>query len=159
MEENDAKVQAAYPFKDRKFQRLLPIFLFRSKEGYDEFCLAHAKNFAGISGGFAHDDFYATSCESPNDPTHLHEATHQIMFNRIGLRGGGSWFQEGLAEFLRDSPQTKEHFRDVLDEIGSIPRSSVKNGNPIPIEKALKSTLDWSIDDLEREFTQYCVER
>jgi hypothetical protein len=218
MEENYAKVQAIYPFKDRKFQRLLPIFLFRSKEQYDEFCLVHAKWFAGVSAGHAKDDYYATSYESPNDPTHLHEATHQIMFNRIGIWGGGSWFQEGLAEFmstsrddrgtvarlvakgttmklkeimkleqligggfdaktggartrelylesalltefLRESPQTKGSFPAVLDEVGSIPRSSLKNGNLIPIEKALKSTLDWSIDDLEKAFTQYCLKR
>jgi hypothetical protein len=218
MEENYAKVQAIYPFKDRKFQRLLPIFLFRSKEQYDEFCLVHAKWFAGVSAGHARDDYYATSYESPNDPTHLHEATHQIMFNRIGLWGGGSWFQEGLAEFtsssrddrgtvarqvakgatmklkeimkldqligggfdaktggsrthelylesalliefLRESPQTKARFPDLLDEVGSIPRSSLKNGNLIPIEKALKSTADGSIDDLEKAFTQYCVKR
>jgi hypothetical protein len=31
--------------------------------------------------------------------------------------------------------------------------------NFIPIEKALKSTVDGSIDDLEKAFTQYCVKR
>lgn len=64
-----------------------------------------------------------------------------------------------LTEFLRESPQTKGRFPDPLDDVGSIPRSTLKNGNLVPIEKALKSSIDWSIDDLEKAFTQYCVNR
>jgi hypothetical protein len=31
---------------------------------------------------------------------HIHEATHQIFANRLVLGGGGSWFQEGVAEYV-----------------------------------------------------------
>jgi hypothetical protein len=34
---------------------------------------------------------------------HIHEATHQIFGNRLRLRGGGSWFQEGVAEYMSTS--------------------------------------------------------
>ena len=50
--------------------------------------------------GHAYLDYYATYYDSPNDPVHIHEATHQIFLNRLFLPGGGSWFQEGLAEYM-----------------------------------------------------------
>jgi hypothetical protein len=34
---------------------------------------------------------------------HIHEATHQIFKNLLRLSGGGSWLQEGLAEYMETS--------------------------------------------------------
>jgi hypothetical protein len=55
------------------------------------------------SKGHAYKDYYATWYEAPNDPVHVHELTHQIFGNRLYLSGGGSWFQEGVAEYVESS--------------------------------------------------------
>src|SRR5438105_9240166 len=55
-------------------------------------------------------DFYATYYDSPNDPVHIHEATHQIFMNRLHLTGGGSWFQEGVAEYMCTLPGDRKGF-------------------------------------------------
>jgi hypothetical protein len=99
MEENYEKIRATFPFPERKGRRLMPIFLFRSKDEYLDFCTQMHAGGPG-SKGHAYKDYYATWYESPNDPVHIHEATHQIFKNRLGLNGGGSWFQEGLAEYM-----------------------------------------------------------
>jgi hypothetical protein len=56
------------------------------------------------SKGVASGDFYATYYDAPQDPVHIHEATHQIFANRLRLGGGGSWFQEGVAEYASTRP-------------------------------------------------------
>jgi hypothetical protein len=109
MEENYEKIRAVFPFPERKGRRLMPVFLFRSKEDYLAFCEQMHAGGPG-SKGHAYKDYYATWYESPNDPVHIHEATHQIFRNRLGLSGGGSWFQEGLAEYMC----TKKDERNVL---------------------------------------------
>lgn len=106
MEENYRRVRELFPFNEPPGARKMPILLFRTNTefqsflvdslGYDE---ASAKRVKGIAMG----EFYATWYESPVDPVHLHEATHQIFTNRIGLTGGGSWFQEGVAEYASTS--------------------------------------------------------
>ena len=100
MEENYAKIRATFPFPERKGRRLLPVLLFRSDEQYQLFCKAAFKESMTVSKGHAWHDYYATSYESPNDPVHIHESTHQLFINRIRRGHGGSWFQEGLAEYM-----------------------------------------------------------
>jgi hypothetical protein len=100
MEENYAKIRATFPFPERKGRRLLPVFLFRSNEQYQLFCKAEFKESMTGTKGHAWRDYYATSYESPNDPVHIHESTHQLFINRIHRALGGSWFQEGLAEYM-----------------------------------------------------------
>jgi hypothetical protein len=58
---------------------------------------------AAATKGHAYRDYYATWYDSPNDPVHIHEATHQIFSNRLHLAGGGSWLQEGVAEYMSTS--------------------------------------------------------
>lgn len=100
MEENYARIRATFPFPEPKGRRLLPVFLFRSDEQYQLFCKAGIKESMTNSKGHAWRDYYATSYESPNDPVHIHESTHQLFINRIHRALGGSWFQEGLAEYM-----------------------------------------------------------
>jgi hypothetical protein len=205
MEENYAKIQATFPFPERKGRRLMPVFLFRSKEQYDDFCATMKAGVGGASKGHAWKDYYATWYESPNDPVHIHEATHQIFRNRLGLSGGGSWFQEGLAEymctrrddrnvlaqnvakgkathlkefvqipqliagasaeqnyleaallieFLRESKETKEKFAAFVEKVGQAQRGSLAQ-----IETALHDSLGVSLDQLDQDFTKYCVKR
>jgi hypothetical protein len=206
MEENYEKIRAVFPFSEGEGSRLMPVFLFRSKEDYLAFCEQMHAGGPG-SKGHAYRDYYATWYESPNDPVHIHEATHQILFNRLGLSGGGSWFQEGLAEymsthrddrnamaqcvakgkakhmkefiaipvllsggqteahdnyieasllieFLRESDPTKAKFPVFLEKVGSARRSSLPE-----VEKAIETSLGWSIDQLDEAFAKYCIKR
>ncbi|MSR62379.1 MAG: hypothetical protein EXS08_08040 [Planctomycetes bacterium] len=107
MEECYVTIQKTYPFDEVGGRRLLPVFLFQTADQYFEFY----SRIAGIeleaakrSKGHAWRDYYATWYEAPNDPVHIHEATHQIFANRLGLGGGGSWFQEGVAEYMSSRP-------------------------------------------------------
>lgn len=141
MEECYAAIDKIYPFDEVKGRRLMPVFLFRTNDQYFEF---FAKAFqstveqAKRSGGVASRDFYSTWYEAPGDPVHIHEATHQIFGNRLALRGGGSWFQEGVAEYM----STKDNER------GDAARA-VKKGRAPPLREfmAVESLLFSSKDD------------
>ena len=106
MEENYDQIGKLFPLPPGKGCRLMPVFLFRTADDYYSFCvkgrgmtLEDAKRSAGHASG----DYYATWYNSPTDPTHIHEQTHQIFANRLFLNGGGSWYQEGLAEYVETS--------------------------------------------------------
>lgn len=99
MEANYETIREYFAFEDREDMRLMPVFLFRSDDEYDAYDLK-ITGTSGNSAGHAWRDYYATYYASPNDPVHIHEATHQIFSNRLYLSGGGSWFQEGVAEYV-----------------------------------------------------------
>lgn len=103
MEECHAAIRKVYTFDEVSSRLLLPVFLFRTADEYFEF-YANIANLpleqAMRSKGHAWRDYYATWYDAPGDPVHIHEATHQIFSNRLGLGGGGSWFQEGVAEYM-----------------------------------------------------------
>ncbi|MEQ8768741.1 MAG: hypothetical protein RL885_32845 [Planctomycetota bacterium] len=106
MEQFYRQIQKLYPFEEIEGNRLMPVFLFKEPDEYYDYYVKVAKttkDAAKRSKGHAWRDYYATWYEAPNDPTHLHEATHQIFGNRLRLRGGGSWFQEGVAEYISTS--------------------------------------------------------
>lgn len=110
MEENYKKIRKVFPFDEVEGRRLMPVFLFRTNHEYYAFCEAVAgwsKGQAAASKGHAWKDYYATWYESPNDPVHIHEATHQIFANRLRLGGGGSWFQEGVADYMDSRPNDR----------------------------------------------------
>ncbi len=125
MEECYAAIRKVYPFEELPERRLMPVFLFRTNDEYYAF---FAKAFGATvedgkrSGGVSSADFYATWYEAPGDPVHIHEATHQIFRNRLGLGGAGSWFQEGVAQYM----STK------ANERGSAARA-VKKGRHVPL--------------------------
>ncbi len=111
------KIRAVYPFEERKELRLLPIFLFRTPEQYYDFCvktIGWSHEQAEDSKGVAYQDFYATWYEAPKDPVHIHEVTHQLFGNRLHLSGGGSWFQEGVAEYMSTSKNERRDFRHLV---------------------------------------------
>jgi hypothetical protein len=106
MEENYHRIRDLYPFNEAPGARLMPILLFRTPEEFRSFLtdsLGYSSTAAKKIKGIATGTLYATWYESPRDPIHLHEATHQIFTNRIGLTGGGAWLQEGLAEYASTS--------------------------------------------------------
>jgi hypothetical protein len=103
MDANYEAIKKVFPFEDLPGRKLLPLFLFLNDDGYFTF---FAKQFntseeeARKSKGVASGDWYATYFEAKSDPVHIHEGTHQIFKNRLRLPGGGSWFQEGVAEYM-----------------------------------------------------------
>ena len=103
----------------------MPVFLFKTSDEYFEFY----SKIAGItiedakrSKGHSWRDYYATWYDAPGDPVHIHEATHQIFSNRLGLGGGGSWFQEGVAEYMSTKPGDR-----------SAAAGQVKRGKHVPL--------------------------
>lgn len=144
MEECYDTIQKIYPFPETPPRRLMPVFLFRTSDQYN---LYYSK-IAGVSveaasksKGHAWRDYYATSYDAPNDPVHIHEATHQIFMNRLWLSGGGSWFQEGVAEFVT----TKHNDRNDASRM-------VKKHQSPPLPEFVKiQSLLYSPSDAKRE--------
>jgi hypothetical protein len=100
-------IREIYPFEDIEGQRLLPIFYFVTSDQYFKWCvknLGWTMEAARRSGGVASGDVYCTYHQATNAPVHIHEATHQVFKNRLRLGGGGSWFQEGVAEYMSSAP-------------------------------------------------------
>jgi len=113
MEECYEAIQETFPFPEIPNRRLMPVFLFRTKEEYIDYYAKIAnisKKSAANSKGHAWRDYYATYYDSPVDPVHIHEATHQIFSNRLKLGGGGSWFQEGVAEYMSTKKNERKGF-------------------------------------------------
>jgi len=113
MEECYEAVTEIFPVTEIEQRRLMPVFLFRTRDQYAGFYAKVADISIGQamrSAGHAWKDYYATTYEAPGDPVHVHEATHQIFKNRLRLRGGGSWFQEGVAEYVETNARTRKNW-------------------------------------------------
>jgi hypothetical protein len=115
-------IKKVFPFEENPHRRLMPVLLYKSKEEYAAFS-AHtgAMDDAHTTKGHAWKDYYATYYDSPNDPVHIHEATHQIFMNRLRLPGGGSWFQEGVAEYICTKPGERKAFAKQAARSGKHP--------------------------------------
>ena len=123
------RIRSIFPFDDVEGQRLLPVYYFMEEEEYFQFCvdrLGWDRAEAEASGGVAYEDWYATYHQAANAPVHIHEATHQIFRNRIMLSGGGSWFQEGVAEYM----SSQENELNVIQRL-------VKDGAHTPLARFL----------------------
>ena len=128
MEDSNKRIKAAFQFEEIPGRRRMPVFVFKTpKQYYSFYC-----KIAGVtmreamdSKGHAWRDYYATYFESSRDPVHLHEATHQIFKNRLFLDGGGSWFQEGVADFM-----SEKHGR-----LKSAARMMIKKGDYRPFKQ------------------------
>jgi hypothetical protein len=145
MEACYTEIKKVFPFDDIAGQRLMPVFLFRDSEEYFQYYMKVAgitHEEAAKSKGHAWKDYYATWFDSKSDPVHIHEATHQIFANRLMLQGGGSWFQEGVAEYIC----TKKNDRNTT-------ASKVKKGKGQPLAEffAVESLLYSAQDDKSGE--------
>jgi hypothetical protein len=65
-----------FPFTEVAWQRLMPVFLFKDFDGYVAFGKKQGMEDVADTKGHAWKDYYATYYDSPNDPVHIHEATH-----------------------------------------------------------------------------------
>jgi hypothetical protein len=127
MEDCYAAIRKVFPFDEVPGRRLMPVFLFRTNDQFYAFLgkqLGWSAEQAKQAKGVAFLDLYTTWYEAPGDPVHIHEATHQIFKNRMFLDGGGSWFQEGVAEFMC----TKDDDRGAA-------ATAVKKGKHVPLPK------------------------
>jgi hypothetical protein len=130
MEECYAAIKKVYPFEEVPGRKLMPVFLFRNADEYYDYFVKVAKTTkeqAMRSKGHAWRDYYATWFEATNDPVHIHEGTHQIFKNRLRLPGGGSWFQEGVAEYM----STRPNDRNVAARL-------VKTKKHVPLEELVQ---------------------
>lgn len=132
LEENYDQIQSVFPFIEVEGERLMPVFYFVNREHYIDWWVETLANgdesrraSAERSGGVASGDVYSTYHQAPKATVHIHEQTHQIFRNRLRLGGGGSWFQEGVAEYMSSKPA----------ELGAIKRLSQKEGELVPFEE------------------------
>ena len=141
LEKNYKIIAKTFPFAEVEGRRLMPIFLFRTRENYIAFGMkkGDTREKAEKSGGHAWKDYYATWYEAPGDPVHIHECTHQVFGNRLRLDGGGSWYQEGVAVYI----ETSENDRNEVARL-------VKKGEHTPLRELvqLRSLLHSSVDDI-----------
>lgn len=124
MEKCYAAVQKTYPFEEVAGQRLLPVFLFRTPDEYYEYYSKIANisiEAAKRSKGHSWRDYYATWYEAPGDSVHVHEGTHQIFSNRMHLAGGGSWFQEGVAEYMSTTANDRNPVASLVKKGKHVP--------------------------------------
>lgn len=124
MEERYEEIRELYPFEDLPGGRLLPIYLFQTDAQYHSFLVKAfdwSQEQAERTAGIAYADFYSTSYAAPNDPVHKHEAVHQIFKNVLRLSGGGSWFQEGVAEYAEGRKNDRKPFRVVVKSEQNMP--------------------------------------
>jgi hypothetical protein len=143
METNYVQIGKLFPLPAGKGCRLMPVFLFKTPDDYYAFSTRHGMSLeeAKRSKGHASGDYYATWYESPTDPTHIHEQTHQLFGNRLFLNGGGSWFQEGVAEYVESS----KNDRNVI-------ASNVAKGKHLPLTELIqRKSLLWSSAESRKE--------
>jgi hypothetical protein len=143
MEANYDQIGKLFALPEAKGCRLMPVFLFRTADEYYAFYVKRGATLekAKRSGGHASGDYYATWYNSPTDPTHIHEQTHQIFRNRLFLSGGGSWYQEGLAEYV----ETSKNDRNVV-------ASQVAKGKHLPLPALFeRESLLHSSEDERKE--------
>lgn len=128
LEENYDEVRSVFPFEEVPGERLMPVFYFTNSDDYHAWYvknlggkLESAKRSAGVASG----DVYSTYHQAPKAPVHIHEQTHQLFRNRLHLGGGGSWFQEGVAEYMSARP----------GDLAEIKRLARKDDGLVPLEE------------------------
>ncbi len=92
-----------FPFEEQADATLMPVLLYKTNDHYFQFTSDNTSmdiEGARRTGGHATRDYYATYYQAPGDSVHYHEGAHQMVANRLRIRGGGSWFQEGMAVFF-----------------------------------------------------------
>jgi len=83
----------------------IPVYIFRNPEGYTRFCVRYAgmtRTEAEYSAGHGCGRYFTTYYTHPNSPVIVHELTHTLV-HRIYGPHGGSWFQEGFAEYVESA--------------------------------------------------------
>jgi hypothetical protein len=118
------------------------VILFRSELEYQDYCRTVGLDVRVAEQTRAHaiGSRHATWYESPRDPTHFHEAVHQLVAAWLRLDGGGAWFQEGLAEYAEANFLPRNLHR--------LARNQVRSGTQLPLRQLLvvEDLLESGID-------------
>jgi hypothetical protein len=125
-----AALKKIVPIPDVSSCKLLPIYLFRTEDEYYEYyvkAFRATRDEAEAQWGHREGIYYVTYFEDLDNPIHLYYAAQQILDERIGLDGGGSWFQAGLAEFASTKPTDR-----------SPAAKKAKNGEHIPLAELIR---------------------
>ncbi|MEL6713008.1 MAG: hypothetical protein AAFP86_04500, partial [Planctomycetota bacterium] len=128
LEENYDEIRSVFPFDEIEGERLLPVFYFRDRDDYIDWYvknLGAKRSSAERSGGVASGDVYSTYHQAPKATVHIHEQTHQLFRNRLRLGGGGSWYQEGVAEYMSSKP----------GDLGEIKRRAKAEDGLVPLQE------------------------
>jgi len=113
------------------------VFLFQTSAEYREFYeRSLGVDDEGGSKGLASRDYYATWNEVIGDPVHLHEATHQIFRQRLGLGGGGDWFQEGVAGYVTSKPAERAAVAAAFKKQAPVPLAELVRTQSVPCSTA-----------------------
>lgn len=116
MEEIYKAFEKTFPFEEPAGDPLLPVFLLKDHGQYTEWSMRSTgwtREEAARSAGHASRDYFATYYTGGADATMYHEAGHQLVGNRLMLRGGGSWFQEGMAVYFEDKWKKSKRLSSV----------------------------------------------
>lgn len=124
-------VQKTWPFEDVGHHHRA--YIFASKEQYWDFCTkvrGWSRAQATRSAGHACGAYYAAYYQSPKAEVVMHEATHQIVHANLKIRGVGSWFQEGMAQYAAGKILRKR--------ISGSMRSRLRNGDSYAFPEFVK---------------------
>lgn len=92
-----------FPCEPQPAAPLLPLFLLKDHEQYAHWSARRTGwtyEEARRSAGHASADYFATYFTGEANSVMWHETAHQLVANLLGIRGGGSWFQEGMAVYF-----------------------------------------------------------
>ena len=114
-----AFVKKEYRFKAVK--GFLFVFVFHTRDEYVNY-IVNKFNFkpeaARKTGGLAANGlFYTFYNNAGAKRTLVHEATHQIVFARMGVVNGGNWLQEGLAVYIENKYLGKDPLAEMKKRI------------------------------------------
>lgn len=126
-------VKKILKFDETGKERLLPIYVFRDHRDYIDFYMKVARldefEQASLSVCYAFSDGYATSDDQLGHNAHYHEGLHQIVFARLQLAGGGQWFHEGLAEYVKEQVEKRN--------LGRLVAAAVDRGDALPLRELM----------------------
>lgn len=115
----EAALEATYelvrkiaPFEEAPGGSLTAGLLFRTRAQYTAFCDQTSADPVLVrrSAGHSRPEGFAMHAEAWNEALLRHEAAHQLLRNRARLDGGGSWLQEGLAEYVSTRAEDRKRF-------------------------------------------------
>ncbi len=148
MEAIYAAFLATFPCEEQPGAHLLPVFLLKDHEQYARWSTGPTDwtlEVARQSAGHASRDYFATYFTGSATAVMWHETAHQLVANVLGIRGGGSWFQEGMAVYFEAKHVPGE-------QVANLASGMISSGRVTPFRELFEVTsLLHSAGDSTRE--------
>ena len=139
---------ATFPCEPKPGAPLLPVFLLKDHEQYARWSVRRTGwtyEQARASAGHASGDYFATYFTGEANAVMWHETGHQLVANLLGIRGGGSWFQEGMAVYFEAKNLPGE-------QIANLASGMIRSGRTTPFRELFEvQSLLHSAGDSTRE--------